>query len=276
MHDRLLDLDPAAFAEHFAARPMALRHGLVDHPLLTLDALGDLADALPADQVEHNLGAVPEVLGRDTAAPQADLTPGEVARSIDTNGCWMVLKRVEQVPAYRALLDACLDEVAPLVQDREGGMAHREAFVFLSAAGSVTPSHIDPEHNFLLQVRGTKDMVVGAFPDPATEQRELERYHSGSHRNLDWRPDEATTFPMAPGDGVYVPVHAPHLVRNGPSPSISFSITWYTPAVQQAQRLHQVNARLRRLHLSPGMPGRRPRADRLKLGLVDARAKVRT
>ena len=32
-----------------------------------------------------------------------------------------------------------LDEVAPLVADREGGMIDREGFIFLSAPGSMTP-----------------------------------------------------------------------------------------------------------------------------------------
>ena len=33
-----------------------------------------------------------------------------------------------------------------------------EGFIFVSSPGSVTPYHIDPERNFLLQVRGNKTM----------------------------------------------------------------------------------------------------------------------
>jgi hypothetical protein len=187
----------------------------------------------------------------------------------------MVLKHIEQDPEYKRLLDETLDEVAPLVNDREGGMDKREGFIFLSAPGSVTPSHIDPEHNFLLQVRGWKEMHVGSFGDADTEQELLERYYSGGHRNLEWKPEHATTYRLDPGHGVYVPVHAPHFVRNGDSVSVSLSITWYTPAIERAARVHALNARLRKLGISPVAPGRRAASDQAKAGAAKALAAAR-
>ena len=56
-----------------------------------------------------------------------------------------------------------------------GATCQREAFLFLSAPNSVTPVHIDPEHNFLLQIRGQKDMNVCPFPDSERERQELEK-----------------------------------------------------------------------------------------------------
>lgn len=270
----LLEIDEKTFDASFARESFMVRHHLGDHRLLTLDALGALADRLSESQVEHNVGALPEVVGR-VEVERADLPPGEVARGIETNGCWMVLKNIETDPAYRALLDELLDEVVPLVERHEGPMTLREAFVFLSAPNSVTPSHIDPEHNFLLQVHGTKDMIVGRFPDSALEQRELEAYYTGAHRNLDWRPAGERTFPLAAGDGVYVPVHAPHVVRNGPTVSISLSITWRTPVTSRNASVHAVNARLRRLRLAPSPPGRRPGADRAKDVVHRAESRLR-
>jgi hypothetical protein len=187
----------------------------------------------------------------------------------------MVLKHIEQDPEYKRLLDETLDEVAPLVNDREGGMHRREGFVFLSAPNSVTPSHIDPEHNFLLQVRGWKEMNVGRFGDPRAEQELLERYYSGGHRNLDWKPEDATTYRLDPGNGIYVPVHAPHFVRNGDSVSVSLSITWFTPAIERAARVHGLNARLRKLGMSPVAPGRRTASDQAKAGAAKALAAAR-
>lgn len=259
---KLLDIDPGAFAASFAREPFSVTHNLADHPLLTLDSLAQLAERLPADRIEHNVGDLPEVLAGD--APQADLTPAEIARTIETNGCWMVLKNIELDPQYKQLLDETLDEAASLVARREGGMDDREGFIFLSAPNSVTPSHIDPEHNFLLQVRGQKDMNVGAFPDSHAKQLELERYYRGEHRNLEWLPQGARTFSLEPGDGVYVPVHAPHFVKNGPRASVSLSVTFYTPRTRQDAAVHFLNARLRRLRMSPQPPGRRPAADRVK------------
>jgi cytochrome P450 len=33
------------------------------------------------------------------------------------------------------------------------GMCQREGFIFISSPGAVTPFHLDPEHNFLLQIK---------------------------------------------------------------------------------------------------------------------------
>ena len=263
----LLQIDHDLLAAGFGRRAFTVRHTLTDHPLLTVDAVAALADALPLDQVEHNYGDLPAILA-DGAAPRAELAPGEIARGIEHNGCWMVLKNIESHSDYCTLLDATLDEVAPHVPRAEGGMGRREGFVFLSAPASVTPVHVDPEHNFLLQVRGTKTMNVGSLGGSLDAQRELERYYSGGHRNLAALPGTAAAFPLGPGDGVYVPLHAPHWVTNGPAVSVSLSITFYTRATDRAARVHVANAALRRLHVTPRPPGASPLADRTKEALT--------
>jgi hypothetical protein len=260
---RHLTLDESALAGSFGQRPCPVRHQLQDHRLLTLDALGELADWLPEAQVEHNVGALPDVVPGGEA-PRLEQKPGEIARGIEQNGCWMVLKNVERSPEYRALLDECLDQVAEAIDGREGGMLRREAYIFLSAPGSTTPAHTDPEHNLLLQVRGRKDMTIGRFPDAATEQQELESYYDGGHRNVEWLPADGHTYELNPGDGIYVPVHAPHLVKNGDRVSISFSITFRTPAADSRMLVHSFNRRLRRLGMSPKPPGARRRVDSAK------------
>lgn len=255
--ENVLIVDPTAFATSFARDPLAVSHRLESHDLLTPESIADLADTLPSEKVEHNRGDVPALLAEGNA-PRLDATPGEIARGIETNGCWMVLKNIELHPEYARLLNESLDELVPHLDARKDRMLQREGFIFLSAPGSVTPSHVDPEHNLLLQVRGTKTMNVGAFPDIETEQRELERYYAGGFRNIPVLPASTQTFELEPGHGVYVPPNAPHWVENGPTVSVSFSITFRTPATQRAAQVHAVNARLRRLRISPAPP-----ADRL-------------
>lgn len=260
----LLAVDQETLVRSFGRAPFAVRHSLVDHPLLQLGAIAELAESLSAGQVEHNLGQVPELLP-DGEAPRADLSAGEIVRTIETNGCWMVLKRIESDERYRSLLERSLDEIIPHVAQTEGGATRKEGFIFLSAPNSTTPVHIDPEHNLLLQIRGTKKMTVGSFPSAKAEVSELERYYGGGHRNLDGFPAATQEFALGPGDGVYVPVHAPHWVKNGAAVSISLSITFYTRRTELLSDLHAVNARLRRLRLSPGLPGQRPARDRAKV-----------
>jgi hypothetical protein len=271
---RLLDIDHQAFADAFGRRPLAIRHALADHPLLSLEAIAELSDSLPLRAIERHHADQPLVV--PGGAPELTGPPSETVRGIETNRCWMVLWNIEQSPQYKALLDACLDEAEEPLGGRGGGMLRRQAFLFLSAPKAVTPVHFDPEHNFLAQIRGTKEISVGRFPDPADMQRELDRYHDGGHRNLDRIPPAEATLNMAPGDGVYVYPWAPHWVQNGPEVATSLSITFRTKESLRAERTHWLNARLRRLGRKPRPAGASPATDRVKGSLVGAVQGVRS
>ena len=258
-----------AFAAAYPGTSAPVSHRLHDHPLFAPEALALLAERLPASHVEHSLGN--QKVDQDPGAVrQADLSPGDIVRTLATNGCWMVLKKVDVDPAYAALIDACLAEIAPVTRPATGEYRRREAFIFLSAPGSVTPFHMDPEHNILLQIAGTKTMRVYPAGDDTIVPAEVhEAFHRGGrHRNMRHDPAfdaKARDFTMAAGDAVYVPVKAPHWVQNGPAPSISFSITWRSRMSDGEARLHRVNAGMRALGLTPAPAGANPGADAAKV-----------
>jgi hypothetical protein len=189
----------------------------------------------------------------------------------------MVLWNIEQAPEYKGLLDAILDEAEVYVSRQEGGMRNRQAFLFLSAPDAVTPVHFDPEHNFLLQIRGTKSMNVGRFPNDRDRQQELDRYYDGGHRNLEIMPVDVQAFEMAPGDGTYVPSFAPHFVKNGPAVSASLSITFRTRVSERAENVHVFNSNMRRrLHVSSTRPaGSSVTADLAKSAVVTSYNRLR-
>jgi hypothetical protein len=272
--DRMVVIDGVGFADAFARRPFPVEHLLVDHPLLTLDGIAELADALPRSAVERHRADLPLVMPGG-APDQLDGRPSDTVRGIATNDSWMVLWNIEQAPAWRELLHRCLDDVKADIAGRDGGMMQREGFLFLSAPNAVTPAHFDPEHNLLLQIRGTKEMNVGRFPDPADQQRELDRYYDGGHRNLESVPVDAQTFVLSPGQGVYVNSFAPHWVHNRDEASISLSITFRTRRSEAAERAHALNARLRRLGLHPRPAGHDERRDRAKAVIVHGADRIR-
>jgi Cupin superfamily protein len=270
---RLLHIDGETFAKDFPQEPFSVRHSLADDPLLCLEAIAELADEMPSDAVERHRADLPLLV--PGGAPELDGTPSDTVRGIETNGCWMVLWNIEQVARYKALLDECLDEVEQYVADKHDSIRNRKAYLFLSAPNATTPVHFDPEHNLLLQINGTKNMNVGRFADPADQQSELDRYHSGGHRNLDRMPDAFTLFRLEPGDGVYVWPFAPHWVKNGSEPSVSLSITFRTRASWRTERVHRFNARARQLGLSPRPAGQSRIADEAKATVMDLAATLR-
>ncbi len=261
--NQLLEVDREVLVSKFAREPFKVRHNLADEPLLTLERMSKLAAILPESQLETSRASVPEVVP-DGVVPTADIPPDEMVLGIETNDCWMNLKRIEHDPEYAELLRRCLDEVVPHVADREGGETRREGYIFLSAPNSTTPAHFDPEHNLLLQIRGTKTVYLGPFDDAETERRHLERYYGGGTQNVEELPKGMKEFVLEPGEGLYFPVHFPHLVKNGPSVSTSLSITFYTEATERQLNVHAMNARLRRVGLSPKPVGRRPGVDAAK------------
>ena len=268
--DRWLPADAnAPFARAYPGDSAPVQHRLQHHPMFALEALAGLAARLPESHVEHSRGDL-SVSQDPGAIVREALSPAEIVRTIATNRCWMVLKKVDTDPAYAALIDQCLAEIADVVTPATGPYLRREAFIFLSAPNSVTPFHMDPEHNILLQIAGQKTMRVYPAGDLGIVPQEVhEAFHQGGrHRNMhheDAFDAKARDFVMQPGDAVYVPVKAPHWVQNGPEPSISFSITWRSTASDREARLHRMNAGLRRMGITPSAPGAAPALDDAKV-----------
>jgi hypothetical protein len=179
-----------------------------------------------------------------------------------------VLKNVEQHPDYAAVLASLLGEIRSEIEAATGRMMKTQAFVFISSPNAVTPYHFDPEHNILLQIRGSKVMTQFPAGDPAYAPDAVhEGYHTGGARELKWRDELArggSEFALAPGEALYVPVMAPHHVRNGPEPSVSLSITWRSEWSFAEADARAFNKQLRRLGLSPRAPRRWPARNHAK------------
>ncbi|HJQ69209.1 MAG TPA: cupin-like domain-containing protein [Blastocatellia bacterium] len=254
----LLDLDRESFLSKFNREPFTIGHRLADNPLFALPRLIELARRLPAEHVSYNSGDVPVTTGL-YKGPQTGLSIEETIRQIEQCRSWMVLKFVEDDPEYRRLLDGCLDEVKPLSERVAPGMRQRQGFIFISSASSVTPYHMDPEYNFLLQVRGRKKVTIWNPADRSIlSERELEDYYSGCGFQITFKEEylrKAATFELTPGRGLHFPVTAPHFVENRDEVSISFSITFQTPASERRRLLYGANARLRGLGIKPSPVG---------------------
>jgi hypothetical protein len=254
----------AAFAAAYPETSLRLDHCLTSHPLLTLDALADLAERLGKANVEYNLADLPIAIAPD--AVQANgLSIAETVRTIAANNSWAVLKHIEQDPDYQALLYSLLEELRPQIEAKTGPMLTLEGFIFISSPGAVTPFHFDPEHNILLQITG--DKIFNIFPagvEAVAASVDHERYHAGGSRNLPWPADQwgqepqANPVAMDPGHAIYVPVMAPHWVQAGSKPSISLSITWRSVWSYREGEARMMNRLLRKLGMNPAPPPRWP------------------
>lgn len=259
------------FGELFNRRPFKIGHNLNGHPLLELPRIIELSKQLPENQIECKLGRVSVNLG-SVQAPDNGLTPEETVNQIEQCNSWLLLKNVEVVKEYREMVDACLDQIGRIAQKTAPGMYLREGFIIVSSPGTVTPYHLDPENNFLLQIRGPKYVHLWDPTDRVVASEEdVEKLFSKGQRNLEFKESYVALeekFELLPGEGLQFPISAPHWVENGPEASVSLSITFRTDYSARRESLHRLNHKLRGWGITPSPYGASPLRDELKYSLV--------
>lgn len=258
----------ADFATAFPLLPQHLTHTITQHPLLELGALAELADRMRPETLEHN-AAVDLPMGISNAdTPQNGLGVRETIERIGECGSWVLLKYIEQDPAYAALMKDVLAEIEPLVERRIGPMMRLEGFIFVSSPDAITPLHFDPEYNILFQARGSKTMTIYPAADPdIIGDPFFEAYFNGGPRNLPWQDDWAARgnpITIAPGEAIYVPILAPHYVKVHGEVSVSLSLTWRSEWSFHHADACRFNRRLRKFGLRPASPRIFPANNRAK------------
>ncbi|HEY6035337.1 MAG TPA: cupin-like domain-containing protein, partial [Kofleriaceae bacterium] len=174
----------------------ALTHSLVDHPLLQIDALVELGKR----QQERNLVRThsADATAGTSFADAPNLHPNQKGAAttladIANARAWMSLLNVQADPIYRAFIDEVLDSVKPVTDVRDPGMCYRAGWIFVSSPNAITPFHMDHEHNFIMQIRGTKRLYTwDPFDRTVVSERAQELFHDKHSRELvtwseDWR-----------------------------------------------------------------------------------------
>jgi hypothetical protein len=251
-------IEPAAVTRLAACYPHdagRLRHSLAAEPLLGHAALADAARQLPSRLVERRVHDAADGAGfrhHDDARDAA-----EAIAAGGAGDAWIMLRGIEQLAAYRALIDRLMDELAPAIGPATGPARDVRGFVFVSAPGTHVPFHFDAEFNILFQIAGTKLFATYPPAPPFLDLAAREAYHRAGENMLDWDPAFATAgqrHSLAPGDALFVPYAAPHWVQAGDTPSISLSVTWQSRASRAVADALALNPLLRR----HGMPAYDP------------------
>ncbi len=263
---RISVTDPSSFS---TAGMSALHHNYNLHPLMQLPALSELAQEL------YQSGQCRFIRPGSTQASEFwhdgqahdGKSIGEVFRRIEEPGSWIALYNIETNPRYRDLLNEITSKVRALVDPQEPGMSDVGGFIFISAPPSVTPFHIDREHNFWLQIRGRKCLTVWDHKDrEVVAQPDVENFIVyGGLENVKLRAgmlERGTEFDSGPGDGLYFPSTSPHATRSDPAwtkpgdgVSISVGVVFYTDHTRRLANIHAGNMFLRKLGLKPAYPG---------------------
>jgi hypothetical protein len=273
-------VDSRALTTLFPHKTFPIRHVYANNPLFTLPRIIELLRALPRDRIEFNSGKA--AISQDPdKTPMVDLPPEEIVRRIETAGAWMVLKRVESDPAYRAIIENVLLTVAQARGYKsiaEADFRDIQGFIFVSSPRSTTPFHADSDENIFVQIHGEKFFHVYDNTDRTIVSDDQLEGVVAKHRNLHYRPAfdiKAIHYTLQPGDGIFVPYQWPHYVQTSDNYSISLSITWKSAEVRRKNDIFVVNSMLRGLGMAQRAPGMNPMIDTVKwAGLRSARAVI--
>ncbi len=265
----LLLIDKDQFRQNFNKRHFRLRHRLTGHALFALPRLLEYArkaaETRP-DDIYYDMGVI-DVDERWGLRPK-DFPVDETIKRIETAGAWMALKWAEKDPAYAQVLEECMSDLLDVSgRDIERNMRHKEIIIFITSPNRLTTYHIDSECNFLLQVAGTKQISIFRPDDrEVLPEQEIEEFWTRDRNAARYKPHlqhHADEITLAPGDGVHIPINAPHWVRNGGEISIAVSINYHSYGSERAN-IYRFNYFLRKFGLKPAPPFRSPTQDFIK------------
>ncbi len=266
----MLQLSPDTFRENFNRRHFMITHELTGHPLFELPRLIELARATAEkrpDDLYYDAG-VTDVNER-WGTSKAQFPVDETIRRIESAGAFIILKRAEHDPEYARLLQGCMSDLLQVSgQELERKMRRREVILFITSPRRITTYHIDSETNFLLQVHGEKDIsIFNKFDREVLPEDEIERFWCEDNNAAVYKPElqhKADVIRLKPGNGVHIPVNAPHWVQNDDNISVSVSINYHSHDREYAH-LYCANYFLRRkLGLTPTPPARSAWLDSVK------------
>ena len=284
--DDMVYIDPDQFANKVDVTPFSIQHQLQSHPLFQLESLVELSKRLPKEQREYvfakqEFGTHDNLEQYKHAADNDELSTEDLINAIETQNVVIVLRNVESDHLYGEFVNHCLDSLSGIVEPVTGPISGRESFIFVSPPNAYTPYHWDPEQNFFMQVRGKKQMAIYDVADrDLLPEEALERYYTQG-QVITKCPEELfenyELFEMNPGDGVYVPVTAPHWVKTLDEVSVSVSINFRSPSSIRRARVFRMNRMMRKMGLRPRSVS--PRADfwseQLKSSVLEIPAKIK-
>ncbi len=267
---RLVRLRPEVFRERFNKRHFIFEHALSGHPLFQLPRLielaRDTARTRPGDlYYDEGVTDLNERWGTSPSSMPID----ETIRRIETRDSWIILKYAENDPAYKQLLDTCMQDILEVSgRQLQRSMRKREVIVFITSPKRITTYHIDSECNFLFQLQGDKEINVFRNDDrEVLTEEEVERFWTVDSNAARYKPElqhHADVLMLKPGNGIHIPINAGHWLKNGDNVSVSVSIN-YHPWDSERGDIYAVNHYLRtRLGWNPTPPFKSPVLDAIK------------
>jgi len=245
-------------------RIQSFKHTLMDHPLLQTAQLVELGKRCRGTTRWYAFNS--DVTAGTDFDDASQLYPTEKSavdslRDINSARAWVLLRHIQADPLYRELVDAVINPMKPMIEQKDPGLYYRAGWIFSASPNTATPFHIDRSHVFLFQIRGTKTVYVWDAEDTQVcSDRARDCFHmrhdlSRTVWNEQFR-SRAHVFRLSPGSGVYMPLTSPHMVETSDESSTTISFTYNTDATRRSGRVHVMREMLYKMGMTPPDYGR--------------------
>lgn len=206
--------------------PSLFNHNLAEEELLSLNNLAKLAQLLPKDMIESELK---HPIYDDNLTSKKSIA--SLIHNIRENDSYIFLRNVEQVLIYEKLMRRLIKDLSGMNIINEDEIINPMSFIFISSPKKIAPFHIDPEHNFLFQIKGEKSFYLNnRLNNKIISDNELSNFYKDEiNFKLKFKEhynNSMQKYKLFNGNGIYVPVTFPHYVVNGDTYSISYSLTF--------------------------------------------------
>lgn len=274
---KLFEVDDQTFRTQFNITSFMVEHHLSGHPLFEFDRLFQLLKG-GKSSIYWDMGDV-KVNQRWNEIKAGNLTADEAFKRIESSSAWMIFRSIQRDPDYKALLERYIAEI----EERSGlnfakYVKVKDAIIFVTSPRRVATYHIDRECSFLLQIRGDKTAYVFDKDDrQVIPEEELERYWAVDNNAATYKEQyqhKAKECLLVPGNGVHIPVGAPHWVKNGDNVSISLNINVHFHEFVKAN-VYRANYFMRKAGLNPSPPGKSQMTDTVKGSVVGGLTRAR-
>src|SRR5262249_23928639 len=137
--------------------------------------------------------------------------PLTALRQLQDSDAWFIFRSTQRDPAYAGLFRHAIAEIKAMAGDGiESRISREDIIVFVASPRRVPAYSIDRECNFILQIRGEKDLHVFDREDrEVLPEEEIERFWTVDNNAPNYRPElqhRARSYRLVPGNGVHVPV----------------------------------------------------------------------
>ncbi len=230
----------------FGRRPLVATHNLHQLELFTDDALIDLLDHFPRQNLYAlTMGTDPTCSDENRLALNEGVSGAELLRAVKNGRLWLNVTRVDRADRrYRALIDQLYAQLAAQVPGFSPDFS--QGTLLISSPHTLVYYHADGPASVLWHIRGRKRIWVYPALDERYMKRELlEDIFAGvRHEYLPYEnayDQAAVVYDLEPGQWAAWPQNAPHRVTNLDSVNVSLSTEHFTRQSRQRARIYVAN-----------------------------------